>query len=79
MIAKIQIPATSSSLRAEKPNIRALLGSGVINSVTTPEKNNSRNANKDSRNKNCGSLVGTILEFMTSPVVLVLDHHGFDG
>jgi hypothetical protein len=79
MIAKVQIPATCSSLRAEKPNIKAFLGSGVINSVTNPEKDNSRNANKDSRKRYCGSFVGAILEFMTSPVILVLDHDGFDG
>jgi hypothetical protein len=66
MIARIQIPATSSSLWREKPKIRAFFGSGEIKSVITPEKDNSRNANKDSRNRNFGSLLGAILEFISS-------------
>src|ERR1035437_4529645 len=64
MIAKSQIPPTCSNLRAEKPNIEAFFWSGVINSVTNSEQNNSRNANKPSRNRYFGSLVGVILEFI---------------
>src|SRR5512136_158864 len=78
-IARIQIPATRSSRIAEKPNTRAFLGSGEINNVTSPETDNSRNTNKESKNRNCGSLAGASLGFMTFSLLLSFVHQGFAG